>query len=252
MAQLAQDFLKRPRLLPVTMAVMGFMLVWRSSTLVLAASSEASPAPIAAPSLPAPSLPAPGLLAPNQVTPSTVSQPALPPPVLPAASLPPDGSAGADAAAPSAGERQLLQDLRARRDAIDVRARALDTRAAIMAAAQSKLDERVHDLAALQTRLETLDTARRAHDAENWAGLVKIYEQMKPRDAAVIFDALDMPVLLGVLDRMQPRKIASVLAAMNPDRARLATQNLAAMRNRAVTLADTPAAAPPANLTAQP
>ena len=242
MAQLAQDFLKRPRLLPVTMAAMGFMLVWRSSTLVLAASSAASPAPNAAPSLPAPS----------PAMPSPVSQAPLPPTALPATSLPPGASATADAAAPSAGERQLLQDLRARRDTIDARARELDTRAAIMAAAQSKLDQRVQELATLQARLESLDTARRAHDAENWAGLVKVYEQMKPRDAAVIFDALDMPVLLGVLDRMQPRKIASVLAAMNPDRARLATQNLAAMRSRAVTLADTPAAPPPANLTAQP
>jgi flagellar motility protein MotE (MotC chaperone) len=63
---------------------------------------------------------------------------------------------------------------------------------------------------------------------------VHVYEAMKPRDAATIFDALDMQVLLQVLDRMQDRKAAPVLAAMQPDRARLATQLLAEMRLRAV------------------
>jgi len=48
------------------------------------------------------------------------------------------------------------------------------------------------------------------------------------------------------MDRMQARKLAAVMAAMNPDRARLATQMLAAMRNRAVTPAALPASAAPA------
>ena len=85
---------------------------------------------------------------------------------------------------------------------------------------------------ALQARLESLESDRRQHSQENWAGLVKTYEAMKPREAASIFDALDMQVLLQVLDRMQERKAALVLAAMQPDRARLATQLLAEMRIR--------------------
>ena len=46
---------------------------------------------------------------------------------------------------------------------------------------------------------------------------------MKPRDAAAIFNDLDMPVLLQVLDRMKEAKAAPILAAMQPDRAREAT-----------------------------
>jgi flagellar motility protein MotE (MotC chaperone) len=94
-------------------------------------------------------------------------------------------------------------------------------------------------LAALQARLEGLEAGRQRHDSENWSGLVKVYEAMKPRDAAAIFDVLDMQVLLQVLDRMQERRAAPVLAAMQPDRARLATQLLAEMRTRAVTPAPT-------------
>ncbi len=46
----------------------------------------------------------------------------------------------------------------------------------------------------------------RSHDDANWAGLVKVYETMKPRDAAAIFNDMDLPVLLQVLDRMKEAK----------------------------------------------
>jgi flagellar motility protein MotE (MotC chaperone) len=53
---------------------------------------------------------------------------------------------------------------------------------------------------------------------------------MKPKDAAAIFNDLQMPVLLQVLDRMKDAKAAAVMAAMNPDRARDVTAELAQMR----------------------
>ncbi len=56
---------------------------------------------------------------------------------------------------------------------------------------------------------------------------------MKPRDAAVIFNDLDRPVLLQIVDRMQERRASMVLAAMQPDRARELTAALAAMRVKA-------------------
>ena len=66
--------------------------------------------------------------------------------------------------------------------------------------------------------------------------LVKVYESMKPRDAAAIFNEMDLPVLLQVVDRMKDTKAAPVLAAMQPDRARLLTSQLAAQRTRTVTV----------------
>ena len=66
----------------------------------------------------------------------------------------------------------------------------------------------------------------------SWQGLVKLYEAMKPRDAATIFNDLDMPVLLQVVDRMKEAKAAPVLAAMQPDKARDLTARLAQMRTQ--------------------
>ena len=59
-----------------------------------------------------------------------------------------------------------------------------------------------------------------------------LYQSMKPRQAAKIFDQLRMSVLLAVVDRMDARRAAAILAAMQPDRAREVTDRLAALRLR--------------------
>ena len=135
----------------------------------------------------------------------------------------------------SDSERALLLELRQRRQELDGREAALATRESVLSAAERRLSARVDELQALQSRLEALEAARRDRDEANWRGLVKLYESMKPRDAAAIFNELDMTVLLQVLDRMKEAKAAPVVAAMQPDRARQATAELAQMRTRANT-----------------
>jgi flagellar motility protein MotE (MotC chaperone) len=130
----------------------------------------------------------------------------------------------------SDSERAILLDLRKRREDLDARERDYAGREAVIAAAEHRLTLRVAELQALQVKLEALEAARVQREEANWRGLVKVYESMKPRDAATIFNDLDMQVLLPVLDRMKDTKAAPVLAAMQPDKARLATTNLAQMR----------------------
>ena len=60
---------------------------------------------------------------------------------------------------------------------------------------------------------------------------MKIYENMKPKDAARIFEELDMAILLPVTERMKERKLAAVLAKMNTTKAMTLTTQLAQRRN---------------------
>ena len=135
----------------------------------------------------------------------------------------------------SDSERALLLDLRGRRAELEAQAAALAAREAALAAAEQRLAARVGELGDAAARLEALEADRQAHDEANWRGLVKLYETMKPRDAAAIFNDLDLPVLLPVLDRMKESKAAPVLAAMQPERARQVTAELAQLRTRANT-----------------
>lgn len=129
-------------------------------------------------------------------------------------------------------ERALLEGLRARRTAIEERDAAVTGREMVLAAAERRLVERVEALAALQAKLELADRARSEREEAGWRGMVKLYEGMRPRDAAAIFDELEMPVLVGIVDRMREAKAAPVLGAMRPDRARMLTAELARARAR--------------------
>lgn len=124
----------------------------------------------------------------------------------------------------------LLQSLAQRRDKLDARARELDMREGLLKAAEKRVDEKIARLTQLQ---QTLDGLLKQYDAkqnEKIQSLVKIYEAMKPRDAARIWDGLDMPVLLEVAAHMSERKVAPILAAMNPDTVKKITDELARRR----------------------
>jgi flagellar motility protein MotE (MotC chaperone) len=211
--------LKSPRLLPITIVVMAALLVVKSGAMVQAASNG-----IAVPAAKAAEAPKPVAPKPLSAPPDArLAEAAIP--------TPPGPPSGPPAPPPvSDSERQLLADLRQRRVALDNREAALAAREATLAAVDRRLAARVAELTALQNRLEALERDRKARDETNWAGLVKVYESMKPRDAAVIFNDLDLAVLLPVVDRMKEAKAAPIIAAMLPDRARQLTADLAQMR----------------------
>ena len=148
--------------------------------------------------------------------------------VAPTASSPPKAPDGPPPVSDS--EKALLQELRQRRQELDARTAALTTRESVLAATEQKLMARLTELQALQKKLEYLDAAHKQREDAGWQGLVKVYETMKPKDAATIFNDLSMPVLLQVVDRMKDAKAALILAAMNPDKARDVTAELAQMR----------------------
>lgn len=132
----------------------------------------------------------------------------------------------------SDSERAVLLELRQRREQLEAREAGLVTRETVLAATERKLGDRVQDLQALQKKLEALEASQKRREDSGWQGLVKLYETMKPRDAATIMNELDMKVLLQVLDRMKEGKAAPILSAMHPDRAREVTDGLARLRVR--------------------
>lgn len=157
-------------------------------------------------------------------------------PAPPAPPTPPDRPAEAALprfTQPTAAELTVLEDLRARRLALEARERSLAEREAVLAAAERRLAARIAELEQLRERLEALDRAQREREEAGWRGLVRIYESMRPRDAARIFNELEMPVLLEVVERMRERVAAPILAGMNPDKAKALTAELAQRRARA-------------------
>jgi flagellar motility protein MotE (MotC chaperone) len=58
-----------------------------------------------------------------------------------------------------------------------------------------------------------------------------MYENMKAKDAAKIFDGLDIKVLLDVAKAINPRRMSDIFALMQPDNAQRLTIELATHSN---------------------
>ncbi len=167
--------------------------------------------------------------------PAPAINPANAPPAL-TSDPKPDGNAGNEVTPPgrpidprqlSKSEIQLLQALAQRRSTLDSREESLNQREALLQAAEQKLVDRQAELLAMRSEVRGLLDQLDAKEQRRIGNLVKVYENMKPKDAAKIFDELEMPVLMSVVERMKVRKLAPVVAAMNPDKARKITRSMA-------------------------
>jgi len=120
----------------------------------------------------------------------------------------------------SRSELDLLKELSKRRDTLDKEKKDMNVREQVLKATEDKIDQKVGELKNLQSQLEALMKTYDQKENSKILSLVKIYETMKPKDAAKIFNELEMPVLLKVVSNMKEVKVAPVIASMDPVKAR--------------------------------
>lgn len=150
-----------------------------------------------------------------------------------------DGQGGAiplvNADGASLSEQQLLERLASRRTELEKYEQDLALRASIVDAAEKRIEERSATLQALEAQISTLVDQRTEMEQGQFAGIVAMYETMKPKDAAAIFNNLDMEVLLRVAKTMSPRKMAPILAVMDTARAQELTVKMADLADQPAT-----------------
>ena len=118
---------------------------------------------------------------------------------------------------------EVLEDMAKRRRELDKFEHDLKVREALLKAAEQELERKYKELSKLKVELEGLLQQQSEEEQKRVKSLVKIYEGMKPKDAARIFDTLDIDVLVAVITKMSTRKVAPIMAAMNAERARTIT-----------------------------
>jgi flagellar motility protein MotE (MotC chaperone) len=123
----------------------------------------------------------------------------------------------------SPAERALLERLGERRQELDTRTRDMELRENLIKDAEKRLETRIEELKDIENRI----SGKGGEQAAKLKSLVVMYEAMKPKDAARIFDKLDQLVLVDVASVMNPRKLSEVLAQMNADSAQRLTVELA-------------------------
>lgn len=129
----------------------------------------------------------------------------------------------------SSQEILVLRSLQKRREELDGRESGIETREQAAAAAESRLQEQITELKAVETEIQALLTAMDAKRDERMTSLVKTYESMKPKDAANIFNGMEDELLLDIAKSMKSATLAAVMSTMQPKRAEALTKMLAGL-----------------------
>jgi flagellar motility protein MotE (MotC chaperone) len=127
----------------------------------------------------------------------------------------------------SASERAILERLQSRRQELEARAREIDIRESLLKAAEKRVEARVEELKGIESRIATATEQKSEADAARFKGIITMYEGMKPKDAAKVFDHLEMPVLIQIASQIAPRKMADILGLMSTEAAERLTVELA-------------------------
>ncbi|MBV1933762.1 MAG: hypothetical protein KUG59_03670 [Parvibaculaceae bacterium] len=140
----------------------------------------------------------------------------------------------------SKAERKLLQNLSVRRAQLDKRERGIAMQASLLKATEVRIEKRIDELKTLQARIESFFGEEDTQKKDQIASLVIMYSSMKPKSAARILERLDLDILVKVVRGMSERKVAPILAAMDPVAAQELTVELAASAELPSDLRDLP------------
>ena len=128
---------------------------------------------------------------------------------------------------PTGAERAILERLQQRREELDTRARELDLRESLIQSAEKRMDSQLTEIKDTEARIKTETQQKNEAEDVRLKGLITMYENMKPRDAAKIFNGLDDGVLVDVASKINPRTMSEILAQMQADVAQRLTVELA-------------------------
>lgn len=156
----------------------------------------------------------------------TTKPPEIKPPVVNGMPIQLDGNRPV-----SPAERAILERLHERRQELDKRARELDIREGMLKESEQRLGARMKEIKELEAKEGTSGPKKVEAETSRFKNLATMYENMKPKDAAKIFDRLDMKVLLDMTAQINPRKMSEILAQMSPDSAERLTMELASRAN---------------------
>jgi flagellar motility protein MotE (MotC chaperone) len=128
---------------------------------------------------------------------------------------------------PSAGERAVLESLNQRRQELEARARELDVRENLLAATEKRIEARLAEIKGAEARINATVHKKDEAETARFKGLVSMYENMKAKDAAKIFDRLEMRILIELAAQINARRMSDILGQMSPDVAERLTSEIA-------------------------
>ncbi len=126
----------------------------------------------------------------------------------------------------SQSEIELLLSLAARREQLAERERDVEQREAMLSALEKWIEQQIASLKDAKKRISALLEKQKTSQDKAMQRLVKVYENMKPKTAARIFDKMGKWILLRVAARMKEATLAPILAQMDPAKVNVVSAEL--------------------------
>lgn len=127
-------------------------------------------------------------------------------------------------------EADLVQNILTRQSTFDDEQKNLEEQKHILDAAQAAINEKMRNLDSSMAALAERQAAHRETMSAETDRLVRIYEEMPPKEAAAVFNIMDIHVLVSIANKMSPRKISAVMGYMMPERVNIVSQYMAGVR----------------------
>jgi flagellar motility protein MotE (MotC chaperone) len=110
-----------------------------------------------------------------------------------------------------------LAALRERTAALDQREAAIGERMRALEAAEQTLQEQLATLGEAEERLRALMTLAEESAEGDLSQLTSVYENMKPKEAALLFERMSPDFAAGFLGRMRPEAAAAIMSGLPPE-----------------------------------
>jgi flagellar motility protein MotE (MotC chaperone) len=123
-----------------------------------------------------------------------------------------------------------LQKRQARLEAIEAKEHHLTEREEALRQVQQQIVSQLQTLTTLRQEITELLAEKEAFEEQRLGHLVKVYEGMRPAEAASLVERLDEDTAVRLFFRMKEKKISKILEAVKPDVAARLSERLAALQ----------------------
>jgi flagellar motility protein MotE (MotC chaperone) len=120
----------------------------------------------------------------------------------------------------SEGEVKLLQDLKKRRDEIDRREKTVNQESVRLFTIKKKVEQDILMLTKLKKELKEILGVFEIQKDKKIEGMIKVFDSMKPKQAAAIMNKLDINLAKNIAQKMKKQQSAKILALMNVEKAK--------------------------------
>tara|TARA_R110002096_G_scaffold424550_1_gene632580 strand:+ start:76 stop:732 length:657 start_codon:yes stop_codon:yes gene_type:complete len=128
---------------------------------------------------------------------------------------------------PDSAEMEIITQLRQRRVLLEQRAQQLDLQEQLLSSTEKRIDDKIQQLQVLEIQIKGHLRLFEEREDSQLQAIVKVYETMKPKEAAPRFEVLALQTQLDLVTRMKSSKVAALMEKMTPAKASALTTELA-------------------------